>query len=426
MFTRFNYTPLDPSKNEIRFIKILAKNEDDPAPALRGELIHTPLEDDTFIAVSYAWEDFTLSDYPPASQCMINFSSGSQLSIGRNLTALLQAAQTLMLGKLVWIDAICINQEDFAERSREVTRMRDIYTAASDVLVWLGPEENDSGSALSLIGMIANQIQTTNPSFEDFQENPDRDMLQALWFTVDRLATDERDKIYGILGISSDAQQIVPEADYTLTVSDLYRNVAEAMSKSRGDVDFFSLVFNRGNGSIGPPWFQAAGGIRPAVSFDTNKQSFIAEGFMKDIVDGLGPAWFNANTNMIRSQSVLKHYSTDEETFKALWMSLVASLNEVDDGFALALDIFGELLAAQCCNLEAEITHKLEALTLNSEGSEVDICKGFTCWYSRHRNWCFAGKTVHERTQTIHASNPSPILSPLEHESWSDFDRMWK
>jgi hypothetical protein len=35
----------------------------------------------------------------------------------------------------IWVDAICITQGDIAERNKQVTRMRDIYTQAQ--IVWL-------------------------------------------------------------------------------------------------------------------------------------------------------------------------------------------------------------------------------------------------------------------------------------------------
>ncbi|KAL1864895.1 hypothetical protein Daus18300_007462 [Diaporthe australafricana] len=41
----------------------------------------------------------------------------------------------------IWIDAICINQADLAERSAQVQLMQHIYSKASRVVVWLGEEE---------------------------------------------------------------------------------------------------------------------------------------------------------------------------------------------------------------------------------------------------------------------------------------------
>ncbi|OCK96232.1 uncharacterized protein K441DRAFT_487817, partial [Cenococcum geophilum 1.58] len=39
--------------------------------------------------------------------------------------------------RFLWADAICINQGNIAERSRQVSFMRVIYEAAARVLVWL-------------------------------------------------------------------------------------------------------------------------------------------------------------------------------------------------------------------------------------------------------------------------------------------------
>ncbi|RYP69916.1 hypothetical protein DL771_005809 [Monosporascus sp. 5C6A] len=43
----------------------------------------------------------------------------------------------------IWADAICINQSDDAEKSRQVRRMGDIYKHAKQVVVWLGEDTKD-------------------------------------------------------------------------------------------------------------------------------------------------------------------------------------------------------------------------------------------------------------------------------------------
>jgi hypothetical protein len=48
---------------------------------------------------------------------------------------------------LIWVDALCINQEDLAERARQVSHMEEIYRRASIVWVWLG--DNDESSELA-------------------------------------------------------------------------------------------------------------------------------------------------------------------------------------------------------------------------------------------------------------------------------------
>lgn len=41
--------------------------------------------------------------------------------------------------RILWVDAICINQSSTTERSAQVAMMGEIYRIASRVLLWLGP-----------------------------------------------------------------------------------------------------------------------------------------------------------------------------------------------------------------------------------------------------------------------------------------------
>ena len=54
----------------------------------------------------------------------------------------------------LWIDAICINQDDDDERSAQVSHMADIYSKATSVCVWLGEASPDSNLALNFISRI--------------------------------------------------------------------------------------------------------------------------------------------------------------------------------------------------------------------------------------------------------------------------------
>jgi hypothetical protein len=55
----------------------------------------------------------------------------------------------------LWIDALCIDQHDISERSHQVNIMGQIYTAASQVIIWLGPEDDSTRSAFELMKMIS-------------------------------------------------------------------------------------------------------------------------------------------------------------------------------------------------------------------------------------------------------------------------------
>jgi hypothetical protein len=52
--------------------------------------------------------------------------------------------------RLLWADALCINQEDLLERAHQVNIMKNIFQRASRVLIWLGPEK-ESNLAMFLL-----------------------------------------------------------------------------------------------------------------------------------------------------------------------------------------------------------------------------------------------------------------------------------
>ena len=49
--------------------------------------------------------------------------------------------------RTLWIDALCINQDDLVERSAQVSIMGSIYSNTSKVLIWLGEESANSQAA---------------------------------------------------------------------------------------------------------------------------------------------------------------------------------------------------------------------------------------------------------------------------------------
>ena len=87
-------------------------------------------------ALSYVWGD-TKDRF--SIKC-----NGEDLKITPSLhTALLHLRQEKE-GHNIWIDQICINQDDVHERQQQVSLMGEIYTLAERVIVWLGPADDDT------------------------------------------------------------------------------------------------------------------------------------------------------------------------------------------------------------------------------------------------------------------------------------------
>ncbi len=72
--------------------------------------------------------------------------------------------------KHYWIDAICVDQENVAERNAQVARMAETYRAAESVLVWLGTHDQFTSDALALVEAIAALPRETrfNTKYTDF------------------------------------------------------------------------------------------------------------------------------------------------------------------------------------------------------------------------------------------------------------------
>jgi hypothetical protein len=79
----------------------------------------------------------------------------------------------------IWVDAICINQDDIDEKSGQVTRLRDIYSCAFEVLAWLGDSMEQDADWIALVcelssGLTAADVYKTGEFSFDMSQRMDR------------------------------------------------------------------------------------------------------------------------------------------------------------------------------------------------------------------------------------------------------------
>jgi hypothetical protein len=105
-------------------------------------------------ALSYVWG-------APQNPENIYIGTGKNayLDIGKNLITALRYLRLTSRPRTLWIDAICINQADIAERGAQVANMGNIYRLASKVIAWLGSEESDSGRAMDLLDNLGAKLE---------------------------------------------------------------------------------------------------------------------------------------------------------------------------------------------------------------------------------------------------------------------------
>jgi len=89
--------------------------------------------------------------------------------------------------RYLWIDALCINQNDHDERSSQVAMMSLVYTAAERACVWLGEDDEDSTMAIRFIREEITQLKKFDRLCTDKEHAPKWRSLLALmqrpWFS---------------------------------------------------------------------------------------------------------------------------------------------------------------------------------------------------------------------------------------------------
>lgn len=139
------YQPLDPTSKDIRCIIIHPSGDQGADAPLVCILTHTSLTNANhtkYAALSYCWGP--VSDTVPitvvhrAKDMGTQEDAVQQYHVTRNLDSALRAFRHETKYHVLWVDAICINQHDSAERSAQVSFMRQIYAASTKVIVWLG------------------------------------------------------------------------------------------------------------------------------------------------------------------------------------------------------------------------------------------------------------------------------------------------
>ncbi|KAF5649059.1 Het6 heterokaryon incompatibility protein [Fusarium tjaetaba] len=129
------YKPLDNTHQEIRLLTLLPPRDGDAN--IHCTLSHAVLnnassENPKYEALSYVWGE------PDFSEAIIlnNHTFFITPSLKYILSCLRQRGDE---PRVLWVDAICINQSDVEERGHQVALMREIYSNCQRDIAWLDP-----------------------------------------------------------------------------------------------------------------------------------------------------------------------------------------------------------------------------------------------------------------------------------------------
>ncbi len=114
---------------------------------IRLKLLKFDTRDATFApryeAISYAWGE------PPSTRYIS--CDGTSIPIRQNLFDALRHIRYSDKPRKLWIDALCINQHDNAEKATQIPLMKYIYASALKVIMWLGIEDSSTVRGLELV-----------------------------------------------------------------------------------------------------------------------------------------------------------------------------------------------------------------------------------------------------------------------------------
>jgi hypothetical protein len=131
---------------------------------LQCDLFHASLDKPPpFEALSYVWG----APNPPSTL----LCAGAHVPITKNLYEALCHFRDTSRSRIVWADALCINQTDNAEKSQQVARMREIYTKCERLLVWFGAPAP---------GVAENALKALKRFRGLFEKHADERMLRVL------------------------------------------------------------------------------------------------------------------------------------------------------------------------------------------------------------------------------------------------------
>ena len=177
------YRPLDISKNEIRLLSFENTTENGPVrlrlhyvslddlkpsyAAFRDEMastdrselakawservdmtLDTPRREIYDTVTRFVWGDYICLSYAQGGsggETSTVFLDGVATLLGGNLEAALRDLRSgyeCQLGMNIWVDALCINQADVADRNLHVLRLRDIFGGSFSVTAWTTTSED--------------------------------------------------------------------------------------------------------------------------------------------------------------------------------------------------------------------------------------------------------------------------------------------
>ena len=150
----YSYQPINVgAADQIRVLTLLPGTDTEDIRCLLTVFDLNKIADNkSYETLSYTWGEAVSDKYI----ILHGDTGGARFDIGLNLYHALHAFRHAENVRELWIDAICINQEDNDEKARQIPLMRRIYEGSIQTLVWLGKSTSESRPAMNLARALHN------------------------------------------------------------------------------------------------------------------------------------------------------------------------------------------------------------------------------------------------------------------------------
>ncbi|KAE8447643.1 hypothetical protein EG329_010614 [Mollisiaceae sp. DMI_Dod_QoI] len=155
----FHYESLTEGCKAIRVLELHPGRKGDGIACSLKQCSFPPGDGAVYEPLSYCWGD-------ARNKAPITVD-GVSVEVTRNLHAALLRLRLEDEDRRLWVDAICINQDDDDEKAIQVQMMKDIYQQGIRTLVWLGPASSWITRGFSI---IPNILKTSKVSKEKISQ----------------------------------------------------------------------------------------------------------------------------------------------------------------------------------------------------------------------------------------------------------------
>lgn len=112
-------------------------------------------ESPKFTALSYVWGETSSAENTIVLRSGTEGGAVSSLQLTANCHSALTHLRRRHGSITIWVDSICINQEDQQEKGNQIPLMQEIYSWASPVYVWLGEGNARSDKAMDYLSKVS-------------------------------------------------------------------------------------------------------------------------------------------------------------------------------------------------------------------------------------------------------------------------------